>query len=49
MINDAIIPFIDALCAESKCRIFVAESETPGFEDIIIEGSWRSLAIGEFL
>lgn len=47
VVSEGIVPIIDAICAESKCRIFVAESEHPGHEDLIIEGSWRALAIAE--
>lgn len=49
LVNEAIVPIIDAICAESKCRIFVAHCEDPCHEDLIIEGSWRALAIAEYL
>lgn len=49
LLNEAITPVIDEICAESRCRIFVAESGKPGFEDVVLEGSWRALAIAEYL
>jgi serine/threonine protein kinase len=49
LLNETVIPIMDAICAESKCRFFVAESGKPGVEDIVLEGSWRALAIAEYL
>jgi serine/threonine protein kinase len=49
LLRQAVIPNIDVLSAESKCRIFVAANGEPNYEDIILEGSWRALAICEFL
>jgi hypothetical protein len=43
------VPVIDGLSAESKCKLFVGESTSGGNEDIILQGSWRALAIAEQL
>lgn len=48
VVRERIIPVIDGLCAESNCKIFVKESEKGG-DDIILQGSWRALAIAEYL
>ena len=49
VIHDIIVPVIDSMSAESKCKIIVGENENGGFEDIMLEGSWRALAIAEYL
>jgi hypothetical protein len=49
LVRERIIPVIDGLSAESKCKIFVGESTSGGSEDIILQGSWRALAIAEQL
>ena len=49
ILMDSILPNIDGISAESKCKIFVTESEKPGAEDLILEGGWRALAIAEHL
>jgi hypothetical protein len=45
----SVMPKIDVLSAESRCRIFVAANGEDGYEDIILEGIWIALAICEFL
>jgi serine/threonine protein kinase len=49
LVRKRIMPVIDGLCAESNCKIFVGESASGGSEDIILQGSWRALAIAEHL
>jgi len=49
IVRERIVPVIDGLCAESNCKIFVCESESGGDDDIILQGSWRALAVAEHL
>lgn len=48
VVRERIVPVIDGLSAESNCKIFVSESAAGG-DDIILQGSWRALAIAEHL
>lgn len=49
VVRNEIVPVIDGVIAESKCKILVGENDKGGSEDIVLEGSWRALAIAEFL
>ena len=49
LVRERIVPYIDGICAESNCKIFVGESANGGDHDIILQGSWRALAIAEHL
>jgi hypothetical protein len=49
VVREQIIPIIDWLCADSNCKIFVSENKSGVGNDIILQGSWRPLAIAENL
>jgi serine/threonine protein kinase len=49
VVRNVIVPIIDGVSAESKCKILVGENDQGGSEDILLEGSWRALAIAEYL
>jgi serine/threonine protein kinase len=49
VVRNIIVPIIDGVSAESKCKILVGENDQGGSEDILLEGSWRPLAIAEYL
>lgn len=47
LLADAIVPVIDGLSAESNCKIYIENAS--GSENVVLEGSWRALAIAEHL
>jgi serine/threonine protein kinase len=50
IVKDRVLPTIDGVSAESNCSIFIEESQGGGGgEDIILEGSWRAVAIAAYL
>jgi len=49
IMKERILPIIDGASAESKCNIYIGESATSDADDIVLEGSWRALAIAERL
>lgn len=48
-VRDRVMPVTDGICAESTCRIFVDRSSGGSGEDLVLEGSWRAIAIAEHL
>ena len=49
LMKDIILQRIDGASAESKCNIYIGESAVNDAEDIVLEGSWRAIAIAEYL
>jgi serine/threonine protein kinase len=49
IVRDSVMPILDGISAESTCRIFVDKSSLEAGEDLILEGSWRAIAIAEHL
>ena len=49
LIQERIAPVLDGICAESRCDIYFQQTNRPGTENIVLKGSWRALAIAEFL
>eukprot|EP00970_Alexandrium_tamarense_P002889 scaffold417_cov184-Alexandrium_tamarense.AAC.18 len=48
-IEEKILPYLGKICFESKCTIRFSEGTLEGTRDIVLEGSWKSLAIAEHL
>lgn len=48
LLREKIVPYIDFISADSNCKIFVSESAGGG-NNVILQGSWRALAIAENL
>mmetsp|Transcript_29511 Transcript_29511/g.65009 ORF Transcript_29511/g.65009 Transcript_29511/m.65009 type:complete len:1964 (+) Transcript_29511:229-6120(+) len=49
LVRERILPFLDGICAESRCSVFFQEGSYPETENIVLEGSWRAISIAEFL
>lgn len=49
LIQERILPVLDGICAESRCDIYFQQSNHQDAENIVLKGSWRALAIAEFL
>ena len=49
VVNNHVMQVIDGVSAESNCSIFVEDSAGQGGENIILEGSWRAVAIAASL
>jgi len=49
LIKDSILPSIGRIRLQSQCEVYFKVGGAPGTEDIILEGSWRSLALAEHL
>ncbi|CAB9501744.1 36 and H4 lysine-20 specific [Seminavis robusta] len=49
LVKDVILPVVDGASAESKCNIYIGDSAVQDADDIVLEGSWRAVAIAEHL
>jgi len=49
LIKDRILPSIGRIRLQSQCDVYFKEGDVSGTEDIILDGSWRSLALAEHL
>ena len=49
LMKGIIVQRIDGASAESKCNIYIGESAVNDADDIVLEGSWRAIAIAEYL
>jgi SET domain len=49
LVKDLILPIVDGTSAESNCNIYIGESAVPESEELVLEGSWRAVAIAEYL
>ena len=49
IVQEHIVPIVDSIAAESTCVIFLVKSPQEGTEDIILEGSWRAVAIADHM
>jgi hypothetical protein len=48
-VKEYIMPAIDGMSAESKCSIFMEKNQQVGYANIVLEGSWRAIAIAAYL
>jgi hypothetical protein len=49
IIRSYILPALDGIVAESNCSIYLEKEDVSAIEQIILEGSWRALAIASYL
>jgi len=47
--KDSVLPSIDGISAESKCKIFINKNQMSMAYDIVLEGSWRAISIASYL
>jgi len=49
LIKDCILPSIGRIRLQSQCAVYFRKGDDPATEDIILDGSWRSLSLAEHL
>ena len=48
-VKEYVMSAVDGISAESKCSIFMEKNQQVGYANIILEGSWRAIAIAAYL
>jgi serine/threonine protein kinase len=49
LVKQSIFPIIEIIAAESSCRIYVSVSGACDADDLLLDGSWRAIAIADRL
>jgi serine/threonine protein kinase len=49
LLRDHVLPVLDKVAAASSCTVFVRSNPLLAAEDLILDGSWRAVAVAEHL